>query len=110
MTELHHNWNVSYKPSSIGFVISLTMLAAAYRIVTHHHLPQAILPATIGAVAVAQAVVQMIFFLHVGLDSKPHWKTITFLFTALVILIIVALTIWIMNELNYNLMPPMENP
>ena len=53
MTEINHGWNVSYKPPTIGFVISLTMLAAAYRIVTHHHLPPRLLPATIAGIAVA---------------------------------------------------------
>lgn len=110
MTELHHGWNISYKPPTIGFVISLTVLVACYRIVTHHHLSAELLPPTIAGLAVSQAIVQLIFFLHVGLDSKPRWKSITFIFTVFVIFLIVALTIWIMHHLDYNLMPKMEHP
>lgn len=110
MRETHHGWDASLKPPFIGYVISMTALISCYRIVTHHLLSHAPLVATIASLAIAQALVQLVFFLHLGLETKPHWKSMTFLFTVLVIVIIVGLSIWIMHHLNYNLMPPMEQP
>jgi len=49
-----------------------------------------------------QLIVQMVFFLHIGRGS--HWKAVTFVFTAIFVLIVVVGTIWIMNNLNYNMM------
>jgi len=107
MIDLHHGWNLSYKPQFLGFVLSLLLTFAAYRIVVHHHLSDGELILTLYGLAVAQAVLQLVFNLHLGMESKPHWNTITFLFTVLVIIIIIGGSVWIMNNLDYNLMPKM---
>lgn len=108
MIDVHHGWNASYKPQIIGFVVSLLLIIAAYRIITHAELKGALLTATIFSFAFTQAIVQLIFFLHVGVESKPHWNTITFLFTLLVLFIIILGTLWIIHNLNYNMEAPME--
>lgn len=109
MIDAHHGWNASYKPQFIGFVASLLLIIASYRIVTHFALSGLFLTATVMGFAIAQAIVQLVFFLHLGLESKPHWNTITFLFVVLVIIIVIGGSLWIMYNLNYNLMPPMEH-
>ncbi len=109
MIDLHHGWNVSFKPQIIGFVCSLALLIAAYRIVSHHHVSGDALLCTIASLGIFQVLLQLIFFLHLGLETKPHWHIITFLFTVLVVLIIFGGTVWIMHNLDYNLMQPMEH-
>lgn len=107
MIDPHHGWNASFKPQYIGFVISLILTLAAFRIVSHYHLTNWLLTLTIFGLAITQALAQLVFFLHLGLESKPHWNTITFLFTVMVILIVIGGSLWIMTHLDYNLMPPM---
>lgn len=102
-------WNVSLKPLVLGLVFSLILILAAYRIVTYYHLTSQILIYTVFFLGIIQALIQLVFFLHLGLESKPHWFLITFSFTVLVLLIVVGGSIWIMNNLNYNLMPPMSH-
>ncbi len=109
MIDLNHRWTVSFKPQFLGFVFSLLLIVAIYRIVTHHDFPNSLLTITVVSFCTLQALIQLFFFLHVGLESKPHWPTITFLFTLLVIFIVIGGSLWIMNNLNYNLMPPMEH-
>jgi cytochrome o ubiquinol oxidase operon protein cyoD len=53
-------------------------------------------------IAVIQLVVQLVFFLHLGQGNR--WKTITFVFAGLVVLIVVVGSIWIMHNLDYNMM------
>jgi cytochrome o ubiquinol oxidase operon protein cyoD len=53
-------------------------------------------------IAVLQLIVQLVFFLHIGRGSR--WKGITFAFAALIVIIVVVGTIWIMNNLDYNMM------
>lgn len=107
MIDAHHGWNQSYKPQFIGFVTSLVLTVAVYRMVTHHELTDFLLTITIFVLGIIQALLQLFFFLHLGMESKPQWGMITFLFTALVILIVIGGSMWIMQNLNYDLMPKM---
>ncbi len=107
MIDQHHGWNLSYKPQVLGFILSLLITLAAYRIVVYMQLEDGELMLTLYGLAVTQAVLQLVFNLHLGLESKPHWNMTTFLFTVLVIIIVIGGSVWIMDNLNYNLMPPM---
>ncbi|NGX50444.1 MAG: Cytochrome bo(3) ubiquinol oxidase subunit 4 [Chlamydiae bacterium] len=105
MIDAHHGWNVSYKPQVIGFILSIILTLAAYRIVAHYHLSNWILAVTVVGLGSAQALIQLIFFLHLGLETKPRWNVMMFLFLVLVSFILVGGSIWIMYNLNYNVMP-----
>ena len=96
-------------PNLSGSSLSLILTLAVYRIVTYHELTDSLLTVTILIFAVLQALIQLFFFLHLGIESKPHWGMITFLFTVLVIIIVIGGSLWIMSNLNYDLMPPMEH-
>jgi cytochrome o ubiquinol oxidase subunit IV len=109
MIDSRHGWNASYKPQFIGFVISLLLTVGAYRIVTHYELTGNLLMVTICGFGFLQALAQLVFFLHLGFESKPHWGMITFLFTVLVVVIVIGGSLWIMTNLNYDLMPKMEH-
>jgi len=109
MIDLRHGWNLSYKPQFLGFIFSLLLTVAVYRFVTHRELTHSLLTLTVVIFCILQALIQLFFFLHVGMESKPHWATITFLFTVLVIAIVLGGTLWIMSNLNYDLMPSMEH-
>ncbi|MES2122445.1 MAG: cytochrome o ubiquinol oxidase subunit IV [Chlamydiota bacterium] len=109
MIDVHHGWNASFKPQCLGFVLSFVLTVAAYLIVVNHHVSPEAIPLTVFGIAIAQAILQLVFFLHLGLESKPHWNSITFLFVVLVIIIVIGGSLWIMNNLDYNLMPNMEH-
>ena len=100
----------SLKSYIIGFALSLVFTLAAagliwvhinsgHRVFTHELLFVAIL-----VLAIAQMLVQLIFFMHLGDESGPRWKLGVFISTVGIILIIVVGSIWIMNHLNYNMM------
>lgn len=108
MIDGHHGWNVSFKPIILGFIFSIVLNSAIYRILTHHHLSNKVLVAAIITFSCIQAILQLIFFLHVGLETKPHWNTIMLIFITCLIFILVGGSIWIMNHLGYNLMPEID--
>ncbi|CCB89507.1 MAG: cytochrome C oxidase subunit IV family protein [Simkania sp.] len=108
MIDTHHGWNFSFKPITIGFVLSIILTAAAYRIVTHHHVSKMMMTEAVAFLAIAQAALQLIFFLHLGLESKPRWSSFMFLSMVFFILVLVIGSIWIMWHLGYNTMPSME--
>jgi cytochrome o ubiquinol oxidase subunit IV len=105
MIDPHSRWNVSFKPQFLGFVFSIILTLAAYRIVTHYHLTNLVLIVTLFSIGISQALVQLIFFLHLSLESKPRWNLITFLFMVLIVFVVIGGSLWIMYNLSYNLMP-----
>lgn len=104
MIDQHHGWNVSFKPVILGFVFSIILAFAAYRIVFYKHLTNTVLFGAIISLAVVQGIVQLIFYLHLCLEEKPRWNLLMFSLMVVVMTIVVAGTIWIMKNLGYNLL------
>lgn len=93
---------------SIGFAGSILLTLAVYLLVTQAALSGGILLAAITILAIIQFFVQMFYFLHLGEEARPRWRTLSFVAMAGVLLLIVFGSIWIMNNLNYHMMSPME--
>lgn len=95
----------SYKSYIIGFILSIILTLIPYWLVVNHWSPKR--EVTIIAImvfAVLQLLIQLVFFLHLGSESKPRWNLMAFLFTILVVAILVVGSIWIMYNLDYNMM------
>lgn len=90
---------------SIGFVLSLLLTLSSYFAVINHLLPAPFLVGAVLFLACMQFVVQIIFFLHLDKESGKRWKTIVFISTIPMVLLVVIGSIWIMTHLNYNMMP-----
>ena len=88
-----------------GFISSIVLTLTAYLLVTHHALSRRFLIAAIVALALVQFLVQVVFFLHLGRETKPRWKLGVFLFMTMVVLILVFGSLWIMTNLNYRMTP-----
>ena len=88
-----------------GFVLSIVLTLAAYTLVVGHVFPAAVITGCIIVLAVVQFLVQMLFFLHLGRETKPRWKLFVALYMVMVVLILVLGSLWIMNNLNSRMMP-----
>lgn len=105
MIDSHHGWNTSVKPVVTGFVLSILCTVAAYLIVAENIYRPWIYLVMVAGLGFIQTIIQMLFFFHLGVEQKPRWNLVMFLFMVLVVVIIVGGSIWIMNNLNYNMMP-----
>ena len=94
----------SVKSYTIGFILSIILTVIPYFVVVNHMPPVGGIAITVLVLAVGQLFIQLVFFLHLSRSSEQRWNLITFLFTALILLILVIATIWIMWNLNYNMM------
>lgn len=92
----------------IGFTLSILLTLAAYSVVVQKLLSGWTIIAAVVGLAILQLLVQLLFFLHLGRETKPRWNVMVFLFMLLVLIIIVFGTLWIMHNLNYHMMPPAE--
>ena len=94
----------STKTYTIGFVLSVGLTLLAYILVINGNLSTQLITFIIMGLAAIQLVVQLVFFLHLGRESKPRWNITAFAFMVIMLLIIVIGSLWIMNNLNYNMM------
>jgi cytochrome o ubiquinol oxidase operon protein cyoD len=60
--------------------------------------------AGIFGLAVIQIVVHVVFFLHLG-RSDQRWNLAAFVFTVLIVGILVGGSYWVMYHLDHNMMP-----
>ena len=90
-----------------GFILSIILTLVAYFVVTAQLFTGWPLVFVLGVLALTQAVVQLLLFLHLGAETRPRWNLIIFLFMAMVIVIIGGGSLWIMYNLDYRVMPAM---
>jgi len=102
MFEAHHGWNVSFKPLWWGLIISAILLGGMYWVAAEQMVAGWTLAWIVLGLGTLMAVVQVILFMHVGIEQKPRWGLMIFLFMLLIIFIIVAGSLWIMANINYN--------
>lgn len=87
-----------------GFASALILTLAAFWLVTSRVVDGVWLVAALIGLAIVQLTVQLVFFLHVGNESRPRWNFTALIFMLIMLIVIVAGSLWIMNNLNYNMM------
>ncbi len=88
----------------IGFIFSCILTLLSYFLVTKQMLESKYVFLSIFGLALIQAWIQLIYFLHLNKDEKPNARLHVFLFMALVVLLIVGGSLWIMYNLDYRTM------
>ena len=61
--------------------------------------------AIIFALALVQIVVHVVSFLHLDTQSEGGWTLLAFLFTAVIVVLTIGGSVWVMYHLNTNMMP-----
>lgn len=88
---------------ALGLIASLILTLTSFFLVTNHTFNSQTLTIAIFLLAITQLIFQLIFFLHLGRERSPRWNLLVLSFAAIVLLILVIGSIWIMNHLNYNM-------
>ena len=91
----------------IGFILSVVLTAVPFWLVMTGVLTPAATAITVIAMAVVQILVHTICFLHVNTRAEGGWTLIAYVFTAVLLVIMIAGSVWIMYHLNTNMMPGM---
>ena len=88
---------------TIGFVLSLLLtIVAYYYVVARGDNP--LLLIVLAALAIVQMIVQLVFFLHLGEEAGSRYKLMSFAFMVVVLGIVVIGSLWIMVNMNQNMM------
>ncbi|MDP1834707.1 MAG: cytochrome o ubiquinol oxidase subunit IV [Chlamydiales bacterium] len=107
LQQIQKEWHGSFKAYAIGFVASLVLTFSSFLLVITKAIAEPLLTYAIVALGLTQAVVQLLFFLHLGQEAKPRWESVIFYFMLAILLIVVLGTLWIMFDLDYRTMSGM---
>jgi cytochrome o ubiquinol oxidase subunit IV len=98
----------SRKSYLVGFLLSVVLTAIPFALVMADVFPDARVTAgLVMAAAVIQIVVHMIFFLHMNTKSENGWTFMALMFTLIIVVICISGSLWVMYNMNANMMPAM---
>lgn len=88
----------------MGFFLCIILTLLPFWLVVQRVFPDKHLYVLLIGCAVLQLYVQVAYFLRLNASPEGRWNLVTFLFTIFVVLVIVIGSLWIMFNLNYNMM------
>jgi cytochrome o ubiquinol oxidase operon protein cyoD len=97
-------WHGTLSAYFIGYILSAALTGASFLIVWFKALAHESLGSSLLILAAAQAIVQLLFFLHLGKEKKPRWRAMVFGLMLTLLLIFVLGTFWIMYSLDERVM------
>lgn len=116
MSSVHHQTETaphggshgSVKSYVVGFLLSLVLTAGSFWAVQGGVVPHGMMLPAIVVLAVVQLLVQLVFFLHMGTAEDQRHNVAIFIFTMVIIAIVVCGSLWVLHNMNANMMHPMD--
>ncbi|MEL6410639.1 MAG: cytochrome o ubiquinol oxidase subunit IV [Pseudomonadota bacterium] len=104
-----HESHGSYQSYVMGFVLSVVLTVVPFYIViaeVEMNVYWAI--AIIFGLGAVQVMVHVHYFLHVTVSAEQGWQALSLIFTTIILVIVLAGSIWVMLHLEENMMPSHE--
>ena len=92
------------KQYTIGFIRSVILTIIPFGMVMAGGFSRGLLVAVIAITAIAQVLIQLVYFLHMNSSSEQRWNVIAFVYTIVCIAVLLIGSVWIMNYLHLNMM------
>ena len=89
----------------VGFALSVLLTAVPFWLVMTDALEAQVTAFLIVALAAVQMVVHVVYFLHVRTETEKGWTLLSLIFTLLILVIVLAGSLWVMYHLDSNMMP-----
>ena len=100
----------SYESYIKGFALSVVLTVIPFAIVMMGGFASPVWTVlTIMFMAAVQIIVHMVYFLHMNGRSDEGWTMMSMIFTVVVVVIMLAGSLWVMYHLNANMMPQMNH-
>ena len=101
-----HEHHGSLRGYLTGFVLAAILTVIPFWLVMGHAIAnQQVLILVILALAIVQIFVHIVYFLHLDTRSEAGWNMMAFIFTAVLVIIVLGASIWVMYAENANMMP-----
>jgi cytochrome o ubiquinol oxidase operon protein cyoD len=92
----------------IGLVLAAALTAASFAILRADFVWAPAIPVALLVFAIAQMGVHLVFFLHITTGPDNTNNVMALAFGVLVVVLLFGGSIWIMNNMNQNMMPAMS--
>ena len=100
-----HEPTASYLSYTVGLGLAVLATIASFVVSQTDLLWAPGIPVGLIVLAFAQIGVHLVFFLHLGSGSDSTNNILALAFGVLVVFLVITGSIWIMNNLNSNMMP-----
>lgn len=94
----------STKEYVTGLVLSIVLTVIPFSMVMLKLASPIVAIIIILACAIAQILVQAIFFLHMNSSSEQSWNVMTGLYTVFIVVFLVVGSMWIFDHLHHNML------
>lgn len=98
-------YHATVKGYVTGFALSVVLTAIPFWLVMAKVLPSQATALVIAAFAAVQMLVHMVYFLHLNAKVEGGWSLLALVFTAVLVVIMLAGSVWVMYHMNTNMMP-----
>ena len=88
----------------VGFLLSVALTLIPFALVIFPTLPRIGTAWLVVALGVIQVVVHLKFFLHLDTAEEQRWNLVALIFSAVIILLLVGLSLWIMGSIHHNML------
>jgi cytochrome o ubiquinol oxidase operon protein cyoD len=95
----------SFASYTVGLVFALLLTGASFLVSQTHLLWAPGVPAGLAVLAIAQMGVHLVFFLHISTGPDNTNNVLALAFGLLIVTLVVSGSLWIMANLNANMMP-----
>lgn len=94
----------------VGFILAVILTVIPFYLVMSGSFDSKVTGiAVILGLAVVQIIVHMVYFLHMNTKSDGGWTFMAFIFTVILVVIVLVGSIWVMNSANELMMPHMTD-
>jgi cytochrome o ubiquinol oxidase operon protein cyoD len=110
LKQREEGWHGNLKSYIFGFGLCVFLTLVAFYLVSEKVLSGSTLIFVLVALGFVQFIIQLVLFLHLGKEPKPHWDLSIFFTMIFIVILLVAGSVWIMYHLNYYNMSDQSIP
>lgn len=100
-----HESTASYMSYTVGLVLAILATIASFVVAQTNLLWPPGIPVGLIVLALAQIGIHLVFFLHLGSSADSTNNILALAFGVLIVFLIITGSIWIVANLNNNMMP-----
>jgi cytochrome o ubiquinol oxidase subunit IV len=100
-----HEHTASYLSYTVGLVLAIVATIASFVVAQTNLLWPPGIPVGLIVLALAQIGVHLVFFLHLGSGPESTNNILALAFGILIVFLVIVGSIWIVANLNSNMMP-----
>jgi cytochrome o ubiquinol oxidase operon protein cyoD len=88
----------------IGFLLSLVLTLIPFGLAMFPVLSRTATLWLVVVAAAVQVVVHLGYFLHMNTSAEQRWNRVALIFSAVIIVLLVGLSLWIMQGIHHNML------